>query len=433
MFYFPDTMFPIIIWIVWISLTIIFYQLVFYTVLSLFGVKAPKRDYQFVEDKKTFLFMIPAHNEENVIAQCIESLLALNYKKDLYDIVCIVDNCTDGTLEVVESYPVKCFINTTPAGDPRGKPHAIAAYFNNNKKTWHDYDYVVFVDADNILDSEYLREINSQLYTHPDFIVVQGYLDSKNVTSSLISQGYASAYFIVNRSLQYAKYCLGWNAAIGGTGFVLQVDYLKRYAWNPRSYTEDFELQVELSIRGKKSGWNHFAKTYDEKPNSLIASHRQRTRWSQGHWYVAITTTAKQITSIVKSKSLVECMSRVETLVYSYSMIRPIYMILICALALMDRRFALYIPALYSTLLFWVVIQSYNYLIIPIGFLLSESKRVLIRCNTFTQRVTLVISLLFCYILNGIIYTFAKIHGFLTFFLPQNSWKKTEHNEVIER
>lgn len=433
MFNIPDTIFSIIKYIVIITLLIAFSQLVFYSVLSLFGVMTPKRDYQMVVDKQKFLFMIPAHNEENVIAQCIESLLELNYKKELYGIVCIADNCTDGTLEIVNSYSIDTFINTTAVGAPRGKPHAIAAYFNNNKKIWHDYDYVVFVDADNILDSEYLREINSQLHTHPDFVVVQGYLDSKNVTSSLISQGYASAYFVVNRSLQYAKYCLGWNTAIGGTGFVLQVEYLKKYAWNPRSYTEDFELQVELSIRGKKSGWNHFAKTYDEKPNSIVASHRQRTRWSQGHWYVAITTTVKQIVSIIKSKNLVECMSRVETLVYSYSMVRPIYIVVVIVLVLMDQRFAPYIPALYSTLSFWLVMQIYNYLVIPIGFLLSESKRILAHCDTSVQRVIMISGLLLCYTLNTIIYTFAQMHGFLTWFLPQNSWKKTEHNEVIEK
>ena len=47
--------------------------------------------------KHKFMAIIPAHNEEMVIGNLIESLKNQDYDKDLYDIYVIADNCTDNT------------------------------------------------------------------------------------------------------------------------------------------------------------------------------------------------------------------------------------------------------------------------------------------------------------------------------------------------
>ena len=47
--------------------------------------------------KHKFMAIIPAHNEEKVIVNLIESLKNQNYDKNLYDIYVIADNCTDNT------------------------------------------------------------------------------------------------------------------------------------------------------------------------------------------------------------------------------------------------------------------------------------------------------------------------------------------------
>ena len=47
-----------------------------------------------------FMAIIPAHNEASVIKNLVESLVALDYPKDLYDVYVIADNCTDNTAEI---------------------------------------------------------------------------------------------------------------------------------------------------------------------------------------------------------------------------------------------------------------------------------------------------------------------------------------------
>ncbi|WP_430602634.1 hypothetical protein IGJ02_003088 [Enterococcus sp. DIV0724b] len=411
--------------------TVVFLNLTFFTVLSTVGLLKPKRDYEISKDKNKFLFLIPAHNEEDVIASTIESILKQNYDPSLFDVVVIADNCTDKTIQVVGQYEkAYCFINTSKPNEPRGKPHAIKKFIDTG--FWKKYNYIAFIDADNIVDKNYLREMNSQLVFRPELTVVQGYLGIKNIATSMIASGYAAVYFITNRAVQYANYRLGWNAAIGGTGFVLQTSYLEENGWNPRSYTEDFELQVELSLQNKKSGWNHFAVVYDEKPNALIASHNQRTRWAQGHWFVAFTTTLKQLKSIVKSESLVECLSKIETLLYSYSMVRPIAFIIIILLSLLDKRFLMYLPELFSLLLFWLFVEVLNFLIVPTVYFMQEAKDYFAQKETLSSKIILYFRLVIGFILNSITYMAAQVVGFFTWFKPQNNWKKTVHSATFD-
>lgn len=68
------------------------------------------------------------------------------------------------------------------------------------------------------------------------------------------------------------------------------------------SLTEDFELQIESTCEGKRILWNHNVRIYDEKPTAFRASFRQRTRWAQGHWFVAFKNTGKLFRALFQRK-----------------------------------------------------------------------------------------------------------------------------------
>ena len=81
------------------------------------------------------------------------------------------------------------------------------------------------LDADNYVDPNILKDLNSQWQQKGKPEAIQTYLDSKN-TTSLLANGYATAYWITNRFFQLARYRIGLDNAIGGTGFVVRVDWL---------------------------------------------------------------------------------------------------------------------------------------------------------------------------------------------------------------
>lgn len=55
-----------------------------------------------VNKNHKFMAIIPAHNEENVIKNLVESLQNQDYPKELLDIYVIADNCTDKTAKIAE-------------------------------------------------------------------------------------------------------------------------------------------------------------------------------------------------------------------------------------------------------------------------------------------------------------------------------------------
>ena len=77
----------------------------YYLILGLFGLFG-KNNKKVYEPKNKFALLIAAHNEEVVIGSLIESMLQINYPKELYDVFVIADNCTDNTAEIARGYGV---------------------------------------------------------------------------------------------------------------------------------------------------------------------------------------------------------------------------------------------------------------------------------------------------------------------------------------
>lgn len=420
-----------------IMLIILTFMMIYRMGISLFGFGKIKREYDIQDDKLSFLFLIPACNEENVILDALTSLKNLDYSKHLYDAAVLVNNSTDNTYELSKKSGFNAFdIKFTP-NEPKGKPHVLRKFFSKSN-IWKSYDYIVILDADNVVSNKFLKEINSQILSRrdneEDIVVVQGYLGSKNIFTSLMSSGYAGSYFISNRAYQYAKHKLGLNTSIGGTGFALKKEYILENGWNPKSYTEDFELQIELSMNGEKSIWNHFAVIYDEKPVSLRASHRQRTRWAQGHWYIALTTTMAQIVSLFNLSQIKLSFTKFESLVYSYSMLRPVVWLFLALTAIFIDLPETFMLKLFSFMLIWLLFGIYEYIILPISMLRFESNYLFKDDElTFIDKIKRALMLYIGIFYSGITYMLPQIIGFFTWFLPQNNWEKTEHLFGVEK
>ncbi len=240
--------------------------------------------------QKRFLLLVPAHNEERVIGNLIENLMNLDYPKELYDVVVIADNCNDNTAKIGRDLGVKVIEHKSLPGELRGKPYGIKYALDVMGDDLQDkYDGVAFFDADNLVTVNYLKEMNNHLLKGDKLI--QCYLDSKNPNDNWVTLSYATSYYYMNRSWQLAKSRLGLGNAIGGTGFCVDTHLLKEIGWTARSLTEDLEFTMQCLLKGIPAKWSHFARVYDEKPESFIASCVQRLRWARGHWDVCFKYT----------------------------------------------------------------------------------------------------------------------------------------------
>ena len=280
------------------------FLMVYQIVLSFFGFKRKTKDYQDHDPEARFLVLVPAHNEEKVIASMIDNLNRMDYPKELYDFIILADNCTDRTEEIARSLGAEVLVSRRESEDePTGKPIVLQKALNALGDYSQKYDLVMFFDADNMIDLNMFREVNSQyIDSGRTADVIQCYLGCKNKKSMVAFADYVS-YTITNRFMQYAKQRVGLNAAIGGTGFCVSADYLySRGGWTSMSLTEDFELQIETICEGRRLLWNNEVRIHDEKPTKLRACARQRLRWAPGRWFVSCKNTPRLFTAFVKGK-----------------------------------------------------------------------------------------------------------------------------------
>lgn len=289
---------------------------IYYLAVGLAGF-LPERERACITDKThKFALIISAHNEEKVIANMVNSLNALDYPRDKYDILVIADNCTDNTAAEAQKAGATVLERNNPS--LRGKGYALEWLFEKLYDNEQGYDYISVFDADNLVDKRFLIEMNKK--ANQGYKAVQGFLDSKNPYDSWISAAYSYCFWTVNRIFQQARHNLDMCCELSGTGFILALDTLKQLGWGATCLTEDMEFTMKLSLNGEKVAFAYGAKVYDEKPITLKQSWRQRVRWMRGHCDVA----SRYFFPLIKKGTREKHLSCIDCAVYLVQPIRII-------------------------------------------------------------------------------------------------------------
>ena len=205
--------------LVWIITIFWIYQMAI-SICSLIKLK----DKPFIINKNhKFMAIIPAHNEEAVVADLIESLKKQDYPKELYDIYVIADNCTDNTAKIAKEAGAIVYERFDESKKTKG--YALDWFLKQKIKEKASYDAFFVFDADNIVHPDFIKNMNIKLCQGED--VVQGYRDIKNPTDSWITAGYAIFYWTMHRFYHLARYNLGLSPLLNGTGFMVKFDVIK--------------------------------------------------------------------------------------------------------------------------------------------------------------------------------------------------------------
>ena len=283
--------------LVWFVTIFWLYQLLI-SVCSL--VKLKDKPLKVKKDHR-FMAIIPAHNEEAVVGNLIESLKNQSYNKELYDIYVIADNCTDRTAQIAREAGAIVYERFDP--EKKTKGFALDWFLQQKIKEDAPYDAFCVFDADNIVDKDFIKNMNKKLCQGED--VVQGYRDIKNPTDSWITAGYALFYWTMHRFYHLARYNVGLSPLLNGTGFMVRFDVIKPDGWKTVTLTEDIEFSLQRIIKGKRLGWATDAIVYDEQPVGFKQSWSQRSRWTVGHMQCIKEYTKKLGLAIKENKSMV--------------------------------------------------------------------------------------------------------------------------------
>lgn len=257
-----------------------FYQAVF-VIVRLLG----KRRSYSSQKLCRYAVLIAARNEEAVIAQLLESLNAQSYPRELFDIFVIADNCTDSTAKTATEHGAIVYERQNKI--QVGKGYAMRFLLDKIKAVHADkhYDGYFVFDADNLLDPDYITEMN-KVFSSGERIVT-GYRNSKNYADNWITAGYGMWFLRESEYLNRPRDYLGTGCAVSGTGFLFADSILEETGgWNWFLLTEDLEFTADMIVRGERIAYCGDAVLYDEQPSDFKQSIVQRSRWIKGYFQV---------------------------------------------------------------------------------------------------------------------------------------------------
>lgn len=237
-------------------------------------------------DTPSLAVLIPAHNEESVIAVTLESLKAA--LPGTGRIVVVADNCNDSTAEVARSHGVTVIERTDTVN--RGKGFALAA----GMKSLEDDppEIAIIVDADCTVTPDTLIELaqTAQATGRP----VQGvYLlraPDKHDAKAVVS---AFAFMVKNQARPRGMDLLGFPIPLTGSGMAFPYGLLKQANLATGNIVEDLTLGLEFAGQGHGPVLCDAARITGALPSAGDAAVTQRTRWEHGYLSTLLAKTPK--------------------------------------------------------------------------------------------------------------------------------------------
>lgn len=301
--------------ILYIALTVLYFYQFIYIVIALIGDKKKKLDTYEAKKLHKFAFIIAARNEQAVIGNLINSIKQQNYPAELIDVIVVADNCTDDTAQIAREHGAICYerFNNMLVG----KGYALDYCFNKIVEQFGDYTaydgYFIF-DADNVIDKNYVKEMNKVF--DRGYNVITSYRNSKNYDTNWITSGYSLWFIREAKYLNNPRMMLKTSCAVSGTGFLVKSSIIKKNnGWKFNLLTEDIQFSVVNILEGEKIGYCESAMFYDEQPTTFKQSWNQRMRWSKGFYQVMFRYGRELIAMMFKKREMfVSCYDMFMTL-----------------------------------------------------------------------------------------------------------------------
>ena len=256
--------------LLWAFMTISVAYITFYALVSLFSRKGIKTVDVPDSPESTFLVLFPAYSEDRVIVGSVKKFLFQNYPQDKYHVAVISDHQQESTERLLSGLPVTVL---RPVFDKSSKAKVLQYAIS---EVSGQYNYVVVLDADNIVETNFLHRLNILL--KEGYKAVQCHRCAKNSDSSVsVLDGVSEE--INNTLFRKAHNLIGLSSALIGSGMCFDYSWFSSHVTKLTTAGEDRELEVFLLREGIYIKYADDILVFDEKVSSADNFQRQRQRW----------------------------------------------------------------------------------------------------------------------------------------------------------
>jgi cellulose synthase/poly-beta-1,6-N-acetylglucosamine synthase-like glycosyltransferase len=237
-----------------------------------------------VSGETDVVVLVPAHDEEDTVAHCVQAFENQTYRRERFHVVVIADNCTDKTAAVAANAGAEVLVRNEP--DSRGKGRALRWALDELLARDDRPGAFVVVDSDSTPDAGLLTGLVSRLEAGAQ--AVQG--ESLIVGDGSPAQELrAAAFLLVNRARPTGRAMLGLPANLAGNGMLFSTQLLAERPWSAYSSTEDVEYGLELRAAGIKPVFARGAIVWSPAAPHGRAAEAQQLRWEGGKLHLART------------------------------------------------------------------------------------------------------------------------------------------------
>jgi cellulose synthase/poly-beta-1,6-N-acetylglucosamine synthase-like glycosyltransferase len=247
----------------------------FYALVSLFPSRTSKHQLSApsAQPSSSFLILFPAYKEDSVIVHSVRQFLEQTYPKGLYEVVVISDHMQDDTNELLRQLPITLL---TPQFEKSSKAKAMQYAI---KEINGQFDYVIILDADNVVMPEFLEQMN--ISCQQGYQAIQCHRCAKNCDNDVaVLDGVSEE--INNTIFRKAHNTIGLSSALIGSGMCFTFEWFKQYVDLLNSAVEDRELESLLLQEKVFIKFEENIHVFDEKVSNHENFERQRLRWLNG-------------------------------------------------------------------------------------------------------------------------------------------------------
>ena len=235
--------------------------------------------------------VVPAHNEDVVIAQTAKAILDLNYPHDRVELLLFADNCSDNTYQ--ECLSVKAMpeyagrdltiINRSGTG---GKAGVL-----NDALKMATGDYICVYDADAMPEKNALYFLVKEVMKDPERRVASfGRNKTRNANQNFLTRCINQEIVVTQRVHHVGMWHLFKIGRIPGTNFLIQTEFVKSIGgWKNGALTEDTDISFKIMQSGKLIALAYNSEAFQQEPETLKSYYMQRKRWAKGNCEVVLS------------------------------------------------------------------------------------------------------------------------------------------------
>ncbi len=270
-------------------------------------------------DYKPFVsVLIPAHNEESVIAATVENILQMDYEN--FEVIVIDDRSTDSTaqilLELEKKYDkVHALIRAHDAFP--GKSAVLNDAFELAKG-----EAILVFDADATVDPDFLSKLVPNLEPK-DVGAVQARKVIRNRNQNLLTRCQNNEY-TMDAHFQVSRDSVKGAVELRGNGELIKREAIESIGgWNNYTIVDDLDMSTRLHIKGWDIRFCLDAVVYEEGICYIKPLFRQRRRWLEG----TIRRYLEYSGAALRSKDM-SPVAKVDMIAYISEFIMPMWLLI---------------------------------------------------------------------------------------------------------